>query len=70
MLFLKSCPRCTGDINADSDTHGTFLSAFNADFRRIYRQKWRPYYLGRRPPLRVRRRYNLVPVPLRHRLAA
>lgn len=32
MLFLKSCPRCTGDINADSDTHGTFLKRIQCGF--------------------------------------
>jgi len=32
MLYLKSCPRCTGDINADSDTHGTFLKCLQYGF--------------------------------------
>lgn len=32
MLYLKSCPRCTGDINADSDTHGTFLKCLQCGF--------------------------------------
>ena len=32
MLYLKSCPRCTGDIHADSDTHGTFLKCLQCGF--------------------------------------
>jgi len=32
MLYLKSCPRCTGDINADSDMHGTFLKCLQCGF--------------------------------------
>ncbi|MDP7090432.1 MAG: hypothetical protein QF590_03940 [Dehalococcoidia bacterium] len=32
MLYLKSCPRCTGDINADSDAHGAFLKCLHYGF--------------------------------------
>jgi hypothetical protein len=32
MLYLKSCPRCQGDINADSDTHGMFLKCLQCGF--------------------------------------
>jgi hypothetical protein len=32
MLYLKSCARCSGDINADGDTHGTFLKCLQSGF--------------------------------------
>ena len=32
MLFLKSCSRRTGDINAYSDLHGTFLKRLQCGF--------------------------------------
>ncbi len=32
MLYLKSCPRCAGDINADSDMHGMFLKCLQCGF--------------------------------------
>jgi hypothetical protein len=32
MLYLKSCPRCSGDINADSDMHGMFLKCLQCGF--------------------------------------
>ena len=32
MLYLKSCPRCAGDINADSDMYGTFLKCLQCGF--------------------------------------
>lgn len=32
MLYLKACPRCTGDINADSDMHGMFLKCLQCGF--------------------------------------
>jgi hypothetical protein len=32
MLYLKSCPRCAGDINADSDTYGMFLKCLQCGF--------------------------------------
>ena len=32
MLYLKSCPICAGDVNADSDTHGTFLKCLQCGF--------------------------------------
>jgi hypothetical protein len=32
MLFLESCPRCSGDVNADSDTHGDFLKCLQCGF--------------------------------------
>lgn len=32
MLYLKSCPRCAGDIQADSDMHGMFLKCLQCGF--------------------------------------
>ena len=32
MLYLKSCPRCAGDIHADSDMHGMFLKCLQCGF--------------------------------------
>ena len=32
MLYLKSCPRCAGDINADSDMYGMFLKCLQCGF--------------------------------------
>ena len=32
MLYLKSCPRCSGDISADSDMHGMFLKCLQCGF--------------------------------------
>jgi len=32
MLYFKSCPRFTGDINADSDSHGTLLKCLQCGF--------------------------------------
>ncbi len=32
LLYLKSCPRCTGDVHADSDMHGTFLKCLQCGF--------------------------------------
>ncbi len=32
MLYLKSCPRCSGDINADSDMYGLFLKCLQCGF--------------------------------------
>jgi hypothetical protein len=32
MLYLKSCPRSAGDINADSDMHGMFLKCLQCGF--------------------------------------
>ena len=32
MLYLKSCPRCAGDVNADSDMYGMFLKCLQCGF--------------------------------------
>lgn len=32
MLYLKACPRCAGDIHADSDMHGMFLKCLQCGF--------------------------------------
>ena len=28
MIYLKSCPRCGGDVNKDRDAHGEFANCF------------------------------------------
>lgn len=48
MLYLKSCPRCTGDINADSDTHGTFLKCLQCGFSKDLSPDMAARLFGRR----------------------
>ena len=28
MFWFKSCPRCGGDLHADSDIHGPYITCF------------------------------------------
>lgn len=32
LLYFKSCPRCSGDISADSDMHGMYLKCLQCGF--------------------------------------
>jgi Zn ribbon nucleic-acid-binding protein len=32
MLYLKSCPRCHGDLYLDRDSHGTFRQCLQCGF--------------------------------------
>ena len=34
MLYLKSCPRCAGDVNGDSDSHGLYLKCLQCGFNK------------------------------------
>ncbi len=34
MLYFKSCPRCKGDVNVDSDSYGTYARCLQCGFAR------------------------------------
>ena len=34
MLYLKSCPKCLGDLTAGQDGYGTFISCLQCGFMR------------------------------------
>ncbi len=34
MVYLKSCPKCLGDLTMGQDTYGTFISCLQCGFMR------------------------------------
>jgi hypothetical protein len=34
MLYFKSCPRCKGDVNVDSDSYGAYAKCLQCGFSR------------------------------------
>lgn len=36
MLYLKSCPRCAGDIQIDDDPYGAFARCLQCGFNRDF----------------------------------
>lgn len=46
MLYLKSCPRCHGDIHLDSDRFGKYAKCLQCGFTRDFPANWNPPHPG------------------------
>ena len=69
MLYLKSCPRCQGDLYSDRDAHGAFRQCLQCGFVQDLIEA--PSMTQRQPvPVAIKQAAARAPRPLREKAVA